>query len=97
VLGIVPLSRICFTPKASLGFHQAYYEKVWTFGLKITSDAGTDELLSYYPRAPSYCCTNDRSIWSVAGFKHVIARLRHLVTDDAGVTLYSVPLLIDRV
>jgi hypothetical protein len=50
VLGIVPLSRICVTPKASLGFHQAYYDKVWTFGLKITSDAGTEELLSYYPQ-----------------------------------------------
>ena len=50
VLGIVPLSRICATPKASLGFHQAYYDKVWTFGLKITSDAGTEELLSYYPQ-----------------------------------------------
>jgi hypothetical protein len=49
VLGIVPLSRICVTPRASLGFHQAYYDKVWTFGLKITSDAGTEELLSYYP------------------------------------------------
>lgn len=49
VLGIVPLSRICVTPKASLGFHQAYYDKAWTFGLKITSDAGTEELLSYYP------------------------------------------------
>jgi hypothetical protein len=49
VLGFVPLSRICVTPRASLGFHQAYYDKVWTFGLKITSDAGTEELLSYYP------------------------------------------------
>ena len=27
VLGIVPLNRICVTPKASLGFHQAYYDK----------------------------------------------------------------------
>jgi hypothetical protein len=50
VLGIVPLSRICVTPKASLGFHQAYYDKVWTFGLKIMSADGTDELLSYYPQ-----------------------------------------------
>jgi len=50
VLGIVPLNRICVTPKASLGFHQAYFDKVWTFGLKITSDAGTEELLSYYPQ-----------------------------------------------
>jgi hypothetical protein len=50
VLGIVPLSRICVTPNASLGFHQAYYDKVWTFGLKITSADGTEELLSYYPQ-----------------------------------------------
>jgi hypothetical protein len=49
VLGIVPLSRICVTPKASLGFHQAYYDKAWTFGLKIISNAGTEDLLSYYP------------------------------------------------
>src|SRR5262245_45088590 len=27
VLGIVPLNRICATPRASLGFHQAYYDK----------------------------------------------------------------------
>src|SRR5262245_53709716 len=50
VLGIVPLSRICVTPRASLGFHQAYYDKVWTFGLKIMSADGTEELLSYYPQ-----------------------------------------------
>jgi hypothetical protein len=49
VLGIVPLNRICVTPKASLGFHQAYIDKAWTFGMKIMSDAGTQELLSYYP------------------------------------------------
>ncbi len=51
VLGIVPLNRICVTPKASLGFHQAYYDKAWTFGLKITSYAGTAELMSYYPQS----------------------------------------------
>src|SRR3954454_11521035 len=49
VLGIVPLSRICVTPKASLGFHQAYYDKRWTAGQRVTSVAGTDELMSYYP------------------------------------------------
>src|SRR5881275_2766972 len=49
VLGIVPLGRICVTPKASLGFHQAYYDKRWTAGLRVTSVAGTDELMSYYP------------------------------------------------
>jgi hypothetical protein len=42
VLGIVPLNRICATPRASLGFHQAYYDKKWTAGLRVTSVAGTD-------------------------------------------------------
>jgi len=50
VLGIVPLNRICVTPRASLGFHQAYYDKAWTFGLKVTSYAGTADLVSYYPQ-----------------------------------------------
>ena len=49
VLGIVPLNRICVTPKASLGFHQAYYDKTWTFGVKVMSYAGTADLVSYYP------------------------------------------------
>jgi len=26
VLGIVPLSRVCVTPRARLGFHMAYYD-----------------------------------------------------------------------
>jgi hypothetical protein len=51
VLGIVPLNRICATPRASMGFHQAYYDKRWTAGLRVTSVAGTDELMSYYPPA----------------------------------------------
>src|SRR5215468_6086532 len=49
VLGIVPLNRICVTPNASLGFHQAYYDKKWTAGLRVTSAAGTSDLMSYYP------------------------------------------------
>jgi len=49
VLGIVPLNKICVTPRASLGFHEAYYDKSFTFGIKITSAAGTSELMSYYP------------------------------------------------
>jgi hypothetical protein len=49
VLGMVPLQRICVTPRASLGFHQAYFDKRWTAGVKVTSVAGTDELLSVYP------------------------------------------------
>jgi hypothetical protein len=51
VLGMVPLNRICVTPRASLGFHQAYYDKRWTAGLRVTSIAGTDELMSVYPPA----------------------------------------------
>jgi hypothetical protein len=50
VLGIVPLNRVCVTPKASLGFHQAYYDQSWTFGMKVTSYAGTADLVSYYPQ-----------------------------------------------
>jgi hypothetical protein len=49
VLGIVPLNRICVTPRASLGFHMAYYDKATTFGVKVTSFAGTADLMSYYP------------------------------------------------
>ena len=49
VLGIVPLNRICVTPRASLGFHQAYYDKAFTFGIKVTSAEGTSDLMSYYP------------------------------------------------
>jgi hypothetical protein len=49
VLGIVPLNKICVTPRASIGLHQAYYDKRYTAGLYVASYAGTDELMSYYP------------------------------------------------
>src|ERR1700749_3841177 len=49
VLGIVPMNKICVTPRASLGFHQAYYDKAFTFGIKVTSTEGTSDLMSYYP------------------------------------------------
>ena len=49
VFGIVPMNKICVTPRASLGFHQAYYDKAFTFGIKVTSAAGTSDLMSYYP------------------------------------------------
>jgi hypothetical protein len=49
LLGIVPLNHVCVTPRASLGFHEAYYDQSWTFGLKITSLEGTNDLVSYYP------------------------------------------------
>lgn len=51
VLGIVPLNRVCVTPKAKLGFHEAYYDKSWTFGIKVISYAGTAELMSIYPQS----------------------------------------------
>ena len=50
VFGIVPLSRVCATPRASLGFHEAYYDKAFTFGIKVTSAEGTSDLMSYYPQ-----------------------------------------------
>lgn len=49
VLGIVPMNRICVTPRASLGFHLAYYDRAYTLGIKVTSAEGTSDLLSYYP------------------------------------------------
>ncbi len=49
VLGIVPLNRVCVTPRASLGFHLAYYDTSLTFGTKVTSYSGTADLVSYYP------------------------------------------------
>ena len=50
VLGIVPLNRICATPRASVGFHQAYFDKRWTAGIRVTSYAGTAELMAIYPQ-----------------------------------------------
>jgi len=51
VLGIVPKNKICATPRASLGFHQAYFDKRWTAGIRVTSYAGTAELMSIYPQS----------------------------------------------
>ena len=51
VFGIVPMNKICVTPRASIGFHQAYYDKAFTFGIKVTSMEGTSDLMSYYPEA----------------------------------------------
>ena len=49
VFGIVPMNKVCVTPRASLGFHQAYYDKAFTFGIKVMSSEGTSDLMSYYP------------------------------------------------
>jgi len=50
VLGIVPLNRICVTPRASLGFHLAYYDDTWTFGIQIMSYPGSEDMWSLYPQ-----------------------------------------------
>jgi hypothetical protein len=49
VLGIVPLNRVCVTPRARLGFHMAYYEQLATDGTKVLSYEGTADMMSYYP------------------------------------------------
>src|SRR5262252_3688363 len=49
VLGIVPLNRICVTPRASLGFHTAYFDQSYPFGIKLTSYWDTADMLAYYP------------------------------------------------
>ncbi len=51
LLGIVPLRQVCVTPRASLGFHEAYYDKRWTAGMRVTSVAGTAELMAVYPKS----------------------------------------------
>jgi hypothetical protein len=59
VLGIVPLNKICVTPRASLGFHAAYFDQAYTLGIKVTSFAGTADLMSYYPPAvKNWICRN---------------------------------------
>lgn len=49
VFGIVPLNRICVTPRASVGVHEAYLDKRWTGGIRVASAEGTADLVSYYP------------------------------------------------
>src|ERR1700745_4361192 len=55
VFGIVPLNKICVTPRASIGFHLAYYDKAFSFGIKVTSAEGTAALVSYYPNTVKDC------------------------------------------
>ncbi len=50
VFGIVPLNKICVTPRASIGVHEAYIDKRWTAGIRVASSAGTADLMSYYPQ-----------------------------------------------
>jgi hypothetical protein len=51
LLGILPPNKVCVTPRASLGFHQAYFDQRWTAGVKIISYSGTEELMGYYPQS----------------------------------------------
>ncbi len=49
VVGIVPRNKICVTPRASLGFHEAYTVVTWPIKQKVASASGTRDLMSYYP------------------------------------------------
>ena len=51
VFGIVPPNKICVTPRASVGVHEAYFDTASTFGMKVISQDGTADLMSYYPPA----------------------------------------------
>jgi len=48
VIGIVPHNKICVTPRASLGFHQAYTMVEFPVRKKVAHAAGTRDLMSYY-------------------------------------------------
>src|SRR5437879_11861715 len=37
VFGLVPMNKICVTPKASLGFHHADYDKAFPVAIKVPS------------------------------------------------------------
>jgi hypothetical protein len=49
VLGMIPRSRICATPRARLGFHAAWLPDA--DGRPVTSALGTRALWSIYPRS----------------------------------------------
>jgi hypothetical protein len=58
LLGIVPLNRVCVTPRARLGFKQAHYDTQgttgfwqWTAWFSMTNISATDELMSIYPQS----------------------------------------------
>jgi hypothetical protein len=51
VLGIVPLNRICVTPRASLGFRQAAYETQRILGIELPARGGAPDLSTLYPPA----------------------------------------------
>jgi hypothetical protein len=51
VLGIVPLDRVCATPRATLGFHMPHYDLAATDGIKIVSYRGTADFMAHYPEA----------------------------------------------
>jgi hypothetical protein len=57
LLGIVPLERVCVTPRAILGFNEAYYDATQATGAfwqslagwSMTNTSATAELMSLYP------------------------------------------------
>ena len=48
MIGIVPHNKICVTPRASLGFHEAYTVVNLPIKKKVPHQAGTRDLMSYY-------------------------------------------------
>ena len=50
VLGVVPSSRICVTPKARLGFHAAWRGSAKVGGGRVAADDGTQLLMETYPQ-----------------------------------------------
>jgi hypothetical protein len=58
LLGIVPLNRVCVTPRARLGFKEARYDRQettvfsqWIAGFSMTNASATAELMSHYPES----------------------------------------------
>jgi hypothetical protein len=49
VLVIIPLDRVCVTPRASLGFHMPYYDLAMTDGIKVVSYEGAADFMFDYP------------------------------------------------
>lgn len=52
ILGMIPHSRICATPRARFGFHAAWMPG--RDGEPVTSVPGTDELWKFYPNRVRY-------------------------------------------
>lgn len=48
LLAALPPGRVCASPKAKLGFHEAYFDPEWTRGVKTLVPGGTQALLDSF-------------------------------------------------